>query len=210
MRVYIYQAALFCEACGEAQRKELNIAGKSPKDPDDETSYDSDDYPKGPEEEGGSDSPSHCDNCHMFLETDLTAEGMAYVKERIEERLCAGEWDSVALKEWMPFYTPELSPRAIRLGRMTSGMREQADAEGKLDAYAWPGGYPIFYVVNDSDVCCVGCANDHETGLSVFGVKGRDLISGSDINWEDPDLWCDCGGRIESAYAEPDDAEATS
>ena len=64
----------------------------------------------------------------------------------------------------------------------------------------------MFYVVGDSDCVCAKCANDHETGLGAFGVEGEDLITGGDVNWEDPDLWCDCGERIESAYAEPDES----
>jgi hypothetical protein len=29
-------------------------------------------------------------------------------------------------------------------------------------------------------------------------------VEALDVNWEDPDLFCDhCGNRIESAYAEP-------
>lgn len=79
MLVYIYRAALYCEDCGAAIREDLTKAGDAPEDPDDEGSYDSDDFPKGPTEEGESDSPSHCDGCACFLESTLTSEGEAYV-----------------------------------------------------------------------------------------------------------------------------------
>lgn len=28
------------------------------------------------------------------------------------------------------------------------------DENGKLPAYAWPGGYPIFYIASDNGVLC--------------------------------------------------------
>ena len=83
MNVYTYQAALLCEACGEAKRAELTAKGEALTDQDDESSYDSDDFPKGPQEEGESDSPSYCDHCNEFLESPLTSEGERYVREAI-------------------------------------------------------------------------------------------------------------------------------
>ena len=205
MYVYIYQAALYCEACGEAIRARLTKEGKAPTDPDDETSYDSGDFPKGPEEEGESDTPSHCDACGEFLESDLTEDGRKYVKGAVEYALCSGQFNCVSVTEWLPFYDPELSPKAVRMGRMSNIMREtHADKEtGELDKYA-DGGYPLFYLAGSDDVCCAACANDPDTGLSAFGIEFRDLIHAYGVNWEDPDLFCECGERIESAYAEDD------
>lgn len=63
---------------------------------------------------------------------------------------------------------------------------------GELPAYAWPGGYPMFYVAKDSSVLCPTCANQE-----------TENIEAGDANWEDPDMHCDqCTRRIESAYAE--------
>ncbi len=119
MRVYMYQAALYCEACGEKIRAELIAKGEAPADPSDETSYDSDDYPKGPLDEGESDPPSHCDDCGEFLETTLTSDGESYVIEAVQRArkgfaqesagMTTDEADdlrshSVALTEWEPFY----------------------------------------------------------------------------------------------------------
>ena len=61
--VFMYQAALYCEACGLDIRKKLIEEGKGPADPDDENSYDSDEFPKGPYPDGGgnADGPHHCD-----------------------------------------------------------------------------------------------------------------------------------------------------
>lgn len=106
MQVYVYQAALYCEPCGEAIRERLTKEGSAPADPDDETSFDSDEFPKGPCDEGESDTPSHCDACREFLESDLTADGETYVKEHVREAWIAGKTDadSVALEVWAPFY----------------------------------------------------------------------------------------------------------
>jgi hypothetical protein len=103
MLVYVYQAALYCEPCGEAIRSDLRKAGAR-FDESDEGSFDSDEYPKGPTDEGESDSPSHCTACGKFLETELTPEGDRYVRESIAEDQAAKKFDSVALTEWSPFY----------------------------------------------------------------------------------------------------------
>lgn len=106
MDVYMYQAALLCEDCGRKTRLELKKAGKAPADPRDETSYDSDDYPKGPYADGGgeSDSPGSCDQCGVFLENDLTEEGIEYVKDLIAQHFSGGRGDKKVLKEWADFY----------------------------------------------------------------------------------------------------------
>ncbi len=88
--VYVYQADLLCEDCGKARRDSIASAGDSPADVDDESSYDSDDFPKGPTEEGESDTPSYCSDCGTFLESDLTKEGETYVREA--SGACAQQW----------------------------------------------------------------------------------------------------------------------
>lgn len=78
----------------------------------------------------------------------------------------------------------------------------EAEGEGKefLPAYAWPGGYPIFYFDTDHNVYCPKCAYKHKEGAVV-------LISDYDVNWEDPTLSCDdCSEYIGSAYGD-DEAE---
>lgn len=69
---------------------------------------------------------------------------------------------------------------------------------GKLPAYAWPGGYPIFYLAEDNGVLCPTCANEY--------TPERDNESQlkpkfADINYEDIDLYCEhCNKQIEPAY----------
>ncbi|MDO8705370.1 MAG: hypothetical protein Q7J84_10535 [Sulfuricaulis sp.] len=128
MNVYIFQAALLCEACGEAQRAALQAdcptcggehanlpyvdcrsyyppgqGGACMPDPRSESEYDSDDYPKGPYPDGGgeADSPQHCDQCGVFLENSLTRHGYDYVREAIALDL---RRVSIAARVWAPFY----------------------------------------------------------------------------------------------------------
>ena len=99
--MFIYQADVFCDDCGLAIRAAIAAEGKAPENPDDEHSYDSDEFPKGPyPDDEESDSPQHCGNgesCFnavelpsghkigMLLSTSLTDEGVRYLKEAIEE-----------------------------------------------------------------------------------------------------------------------------
>jgi hypothetical protein len=71
---FVYCAALLCSDCGEAARKDITGAGHAPADPENESSYDSDQFPKGPYPDGGgeADAPQHCDHCGTFLENPLT------------------------------------------------------------------------------------------------------------------------------------------
>ena len=78
---------------------------------------------------------------------------------------------------------------------------------GKLPAYAWPGGYPLFYVCADNGVLCPSCANRENGSIADTDRKKQDdpqwLIVDSSVNWEDDSLFCDhCNARIESAYGE--------
>lgn len=94
----IYQADIYCTDCGNLIRKELDAANKTPEEPDDERSYDSDDYPKSCGDDEESDSPQHCgsgETCvnaielsdgrkiGCFVSDSLTDYGVEYVKEAI-------------------------------------------------------------------------------------------------------------------------------
>lgn len=123
MDVFIYQAAVYCEEHGKARRAQLTAAGKAPADIDNESTYDSDAFPKGPYSDGGgeADSPQNCDDCGLFLENPLTTDGYEYVRSAAAEFVTEGadeSWSVVAAKarsagndviaEWIEFY---LAPR---------------------------------------------------------------------------------------------------
>lgn len=69
------------------------------------------------------------------------------------------------------------------------------DENGNLPSWAWPGGYPIYYVDKEGSCICPKCANRE--------VDASQEVVDSDINWEDEALHCDdCGDKIQSAYGE--------
>jgi hypothetical protein len=74
---------------------------------------------------------------------------------------------------------------------------------GSLPAYAWPGGYPIYYVTGDGAALCPACVNDPSNPIHEDGGNDGWKVEGYDVNYEDPQLYCDhCNQRIASAYAE--------
>lgn len=118
MNAYIYQAALYCEHCGEKIRQRLTAEGKAPANPDDEYTYDSDDFPKGPYPDGGgnADCPQHCDSCHCHLENPLTAEGELYVTEKFLDWLTRFDGDESTIEQWRNYY-PGCEPSTERVAR---------------------------------------------------------------------------------------------
>jgi hypothetical protein len=79
--------------------------------------------------------------------------------------------------------------------------------DGTYAKYAWPGGYPIFYLTADNGVMCPDCANGDRSSAPDLDPECPDddqwRIIAAECNWEDPDLYCEnCNNRIESAYAE--------
>ena len=84
-------------------------------------------------------------------------------------------------------------------------MRIARNSNGKLDAYAWPGGYPLIYMCADGDVLCPACANgENGSEASELPDTPRDWrLIDVDVHWEGPPEQCaHCGAQIESAYGE--------
>ena len=73
--------------------------------------------------------------------------------------------------------------------------------------YAWPGGYPLYWIMADGGACEFKVA---KTERRAFLQALRDNWRSDqwrpvalEVNWVDADLWCDhTGERIESAYAD--------
>jgi hypothetical protein len=72
--------------------------------------------------------------------------------------------------------------------------------------YAWPGGYPMYAVMNDGEAMCHACVMDNAkliVDATINDDRSGWAVAGFDINWEDDDLMCcNCNARIESAYGE--------
>jgi hypothetical protein len=102
MNAYIYQADIYCVDCGEAikRRVERDTPANVPANPNDERTFDSDDYPKGPYTDGGgeADCPQHCGMCRVHLENPLTRDGEQYVLRAINSECCT-------IPEWREYYS---------------------------------------------------------------------------------------------------------
>lgn len=74
------------------------------------------------------------------------------------------------------------------------------DENGQLSAWAWPGGYPIYYIDGEGSALCVNCARKEEAeGVEYWGEEK--MPKSAEINYEDTELQCEqCYERIESAY----------
>ena len=74
------------------------------------------------------------------------------------------------------------------------------------EPHVWPGGYPLFIVMSDGGALSVDSARREFRQICRSTLQGaRDGWSAAavEVNWEDPDLFCDHSGeRIESAYGE--------
>ena len=59
------------------------------------------------------------------------------------------------------------------------------DNRETVEAYAWPGGYPIGYLVDDGDLLCATCVNDPSNPVHYGGeadgwrIEGRQILEGS-------------------------------
>lgn len=72
--------------------------------------------------------------------------------------------------------------------------------------FAWPGGYPLFFICDDGGIICPKCAKTERRNIleSIVHGNARDWrVRGVDVNWEDSHMECEhCGEHIESAYAD--------
>lgn len=89
MTAYIYCADLHCADCAAKISDQLDKQGKRPEQPDDDRTFDSDDYPKHAGDDGGgeSDCPQHCGTCGVPLNNPLTDDGVRYVLDAIRDSI---------------------------------------------------------------------------------------------------------------------------
>ena len=78
----------------------------------------------------------------------------------------------------------------------------------KQGPYAWPGGYPLFFVTEDGAAISFAAARK-EAKLICDAIRDRSRsrngwrVVACEVNWEDSDLVCDhTGKQIECAYGE--------
>jgi hypothetical protein len=72
--------------------------------------------------------------------------------------------------------------------------------------YAWPGGYPCFFITSDGAALSFEAAKQERRMILeslALGLNDGWNIIAMDINWEDSFLHCEHTGKpIESAYGE--------
>lgn len=90
---------------------------------------------------------------------------------------------------------------------------EEFDAALAAGPYAWPGGYPLYFVMADGEAVAFAAVKE-EQALFRQAVAERSAFDSElraiaiEVNWEDPALFCaHTGERIESAYAEDESAK---
>lgn len=89
--------------------------------------------------------------------------------------------------------------------------------EGGFDYYAWPGGYPLFYLCADGGILCPKCANENKEVYITSDDKTSEEkenrfddpqwhVIAVDINYEDTTMYCDhCNAHIVSAYGDDEE-----
>lgn len=87
---------------------------------------------------------------------------------------------------------------------------EQFD-EALKEPYAWPGGYPRFFITSDGAALSYKAAQEEADQIrESIREKSSDgwRVVAVDINWEDTDLYCDhTGDKIECAYGNDEEAQ---
>ena len=76
----------------------------------------------------------------------------------------------------------------------------------KHGKYAWPGGYPLFYVMSDGDPLCCDCSRSERRSIidsiAHQSNDGWNTVALT-VNWEEQGLMCcHCNKVIESAYGD--------
>lgn len=88
----------------------------------------------------------------------------------------------------------------------TRGDLDRALAEGP---YAWPGGYPKYFITEDGGALNFDTVKNEYASVShaiEHGYEPEWRVIAMDINWEDPDLRDDhTGEMIECAYCDDED-----
>lgn len=73
--------------------------------------------------------------------------------------------------------------------------------------YAWPGGYPTYFIAADGEPLCHNCVkrNFKQTVYETYRPRQGDMfrVVGQEINYEDNNMHCaHCEQQIPAAYGE--------
>lgn len=73
------------------------------------------------------------------------------------------------------------------------------ESDGRLPAYAWPGGYDIAYYVEDDAMICASCANgDNGSAAEIGSDDPQWSIVAWDVTnaWDEPETCEHCGAVV--------------
>jgi hypothetical protein len=72
--------------------------------------------------------------------------------------------------------------------------------------YAWPGGYPVYFLADDGATLCGPCVADRSNPCHVNGQADGWRIEAPFIHWEgEPETCSHCNAELESAYGPVED-----
>jgi hypothetical protein len=102
------------------------------------------------------------------------------------------------------------SAQPLRVGYQRTVPRIETIADLKATlragAYAWPGGYPLYFVCDDGAALSFDSVKDNlaEVICAIrHGLRDGWRVVACEINWEDNDLTCEHSGKpIPAAYGE--------
>jgi hypothetical protein len=87
----------------------------------------------------------------------------------------------------------------------TNYTTKELKAQLRQGEYAWPGGYPLFFIASGEALSFEAVRDNLKSVIHSMRYEINDdwRIIGCEVNWEDPSLFCaHTNKRIESAYAE--------
>lgn len=80
---------------------------------------------------------------------------------------------------------------------MTEELKKLCNKNGKLPAWAWPGGYPLMYLDSGNFVLCAECASKDDSAAERVTYT---------LYFEGPTIYCEyCNTDIQSAYGDPEE-----
>jgi hypothetical protein len=100
------------------------------------------------------------------------------------------------------------SAQPLRVGyqRTASRIETVSDLKATLraGAYAWPGGYPLYFIADDGAALSFDSVKENLAQVIYairHGLRDGWRVVGCQINWEDNDLTCEHSGKpILAAY----------
>lgn len=145
-----------------------------------------------------------CPDCESTFQYEKKSR--EYGEEPIDEKSFTVEENPMPESR----FAESINPQGRKLNEGNDSRGIYMDEDGTYPAYAWPGGYPIYYIMKDNGILCPDCVNNERPKDldDEYTDDDRWIVVGQDINYEDADLHCDhCNEKIECAYCEDEDNE---